>query len=91
MVERGAVETKRVRVELIDPGKNWVHVTVLDDETGRPVPCRVHFRSPEGVSFQPHGHHNQVNSNLATWHNDIGGDVRLGQSAFAYIDGNCQG
>ena len=91
VVERGAVETERVKVELIDPGKNWVHVTVVDDETGRPTPCRVHFRSPEGVPFQPHGHHNQVNSNLGTWHNDIGADLRLGQTAFAYIDGTCQG
>ena len=91
-VERsGAAETPRVRVELVDPGKNWVHVTVLDDDTGRPVPCRVHFRSPEGVPFQPHGHHNQVNSNLGTWHFDIGGDVRLGQITYAYIDGTCQG
>ena len=91
-VEReGAVETPRMRVELIDPGKNWVNVTVLDDETGKPVPCRVHFRSPEGVPFQPHGHHNQVNSNMDTWHIDVGGDVRLGQITYAYIDGTCQG
>ena len=89
--EKGAVETPRARFELIDPGKNWVHVTVLDDDTGRPVPCRVHFRSPEGVPFQPHGHHNQVNSNLGTWHVDVGGDVRLGQITYAYIDGTCQG
>ena len=91
VVEHGAAETARVKFELIDPGKNWVHVTVVDDETGRPVPCRVHFRSPDGVPYQPHGHHNQVNSNLGTWHNDIGGDLRLGQTAFAYIDGTCQG
>ena len=89
--QKGSVATPRMRVELIDPGKNWVHVTVLDDDTGKPVPCRVHFRSPEGVPFQPHGHHNQVNSNLGTWHNDVGGDVRLGQITYAYIDGTCQG
>jgi hypothetical protein len=80
-----------VRVQLADPGRNWVHVSVLDATTGRPVPCRVHFRSPLGVPFQPHGHHNQVNSNLGTWHIDIGGDVRLGDVTYAYIDGNCQG
>ena len=88
--EKGAVETPRVRVELIDPGKNWVHVTVVDD-TGKPVPCRVHFRSPEGVPFQPYGHHNQVNSNLDSWHSDVGGDLRLGHITYAYIDGTCQG
>ena len=91
VTEKGTVETPRVRFELIDQGKNWVHVTVLDDETGRPVPCRVHFRSPEGVPFQPHGYHNHVNSNLGSWHMDVGGDLRLGQITYAYINGKCQG
>ena len=89
--EMGAVETPHVRMELMDRGKNWVHVTVVDDDTGEPVPCRVHFRSPEGIPYQPHGHHNHVNSNLGSTHNDIGGDVRLGQITYAYIDGTCQG
>ena len=47
--------------------------------------------SPEGVPFQPYGHHNQVNSNLTSTNMDIGGDVRLGQITYAYIDGTCQG
>ena len=89
--QKKVVETPRMRVELLDRGRNWVHVNVLDDDTGRPVPCRVHFRSPEGIPYQPYGHHNQVNSNLDTWHIDIGGDLRLGQITYAYIDGRCQG
>ena len=89
--EKKVVETPRMRVELLDRGRNWVNVNVLDDDTGRPVPCRVHFRSPEGIPYQPYGHHNQVNSNLDTWHIDIGGDLRLGQITYAYIDGKCQG
>ncbi len=88
---KGLAETPRMRVELLDRGRNWVHVTVLDDDTGRPVPCRVHFRSPEGIPYQPHGHHSHVNSNLGTWHIDVGSDVRLGQITYAYIDGTCQG
>lgn len=87
----GSVETDKVRIELIEQGKNWVNIKVVDDETGKPVPCRVHFRSPEGVPYQPHGHHNQVNSNLDTWHSDVGGDLRLGQITYAYIDGTAQG
>jgi hypothetical protein len=79
------------RLQLTSPGRNWAHVRVLDSDTGRPVPCRVHFRSPLGVPFQPHGHHNHVNSNLGTWHIDVGGDVRLGDVTYAYIDGTCQG
>ena len=89
--EKGVAATQNMRLELLDRGRNWVNVTVLDDDTGRPVPCRVHFRSPEGVPYQPHGHHNQVNSNQGTWHIDVGGDVRLGQVTYAYIDGTCQG
>ena len=88
---QGKVQTPRLQLEVVDRGRNWVHVTVLDDETGQPVPCRIHFRSPEGIPYQPHGHHDHVNSNLGTWHVDIGGDLRLGQITYAYIDGRCQG
>lgn len=64
--EKRTVETPRVHLEFVDRGKNWVHVTVLDEQTGKPVPCRVHFRSPEGIPYQPHGYHNQVNSHMGT-------------------------
>ncbi|HMO57770.1 MAG TPA: CehA/McbA family metallohydrolase, partial [Roseiflexaceae bacterium] len=87
----GVVATPRARIELADPGRNWVHVTVVDDASGEPIACRVHFRAPDGTPYQPHGHHNHVNSNLDTWHVDVGGDLRLGQITYAYIDGHCQG
>ena len=91
-VERdGRADTGQVSLELADSGRNWVHVTVVDDATGQPVPCRVHFRSAEGIPYQPHGHHNHVAQNLNSWHYDVGGDVRLGQRSYAYIDGTCQG
>jgi len=91
-VERdGRVDAGQVSFELVEGGRNWVHVRVVDDATGRPVPCRVHFRSAAGIPYQPHGHHNHVTQNLDSWHYDVGGDVRLGQRTFAYIDGTCQG
>ena len=91
-VERdGRAEAGRVSLELVEEGRNWVHVRVVDDATGQPVPCRVHFRSAEGIPYQPHGHHNHVTQNLGSWHYDVGGDVRLGQRSYAYIDGTCQG
>ncbi len=89
--QRVVEASTRLRVELIDSGRNWVKTTVVDDVTGKPLPCRVHFRSPEGVPYAPHGHHAHVNSNNDTWHVDVGGDVRLGQISYAYIDGACQG
>ncbi|HEY2506467.1 MAG TPA: hypothetical protein VGI58_08115 [Streptosporangiaceae bacterium] len=91
-VERdGRADTGQVLLELAEEGRNWVHVSVVDDATGRPVPCRVHFRSAGGIPYQPHGHHNHVTQNLDSWHYDVGGDVRLGQRSYAYIDGTCQG
>jgi len=91
VLDQGVVETDRLRVEIVEDGRNWVETVVVDDATGQPVPCRVHFRSPHGVPYQPHGHHGHVNSNNETWHIDVGGDVRLGQISYAYIDGRCQG
>jgi hypothetical protein len=91
-VERdGRADAGQVSLELAESGRNWVHVRVVDDATGRPVPCRVHFRSAAGIPYQPHGHHNHVTQNLGSWHYDVGGDVRLGQRSYAYIDGTCQG
>ncbi len=89
--QAGKVELPQMKLELVETGRNWVHVTVLDDETGQPLPCRVHFRSPEGVPYQPDGHHSHIHSDLDSWHVDIGGDLRLGQVTYAYIDGTCQG
>lgn len=87
----GPVETEHARIEVVEDGRNWVETSVVDDATGQPVPCRVHFRSPDGIPYQPHGHHGHVNSNLDTWHIDVGGDLRLGQISYAYTNGRCQG
>jgi hypothetical protein len=91
MERDGRADAGQVSLELAERGRNWVHVSVLDEATGRPVPCRVHFRSADGIPYQPHGHHNHVTQNLGSWHYDVGGDTRLGQRSYAYIDGTCQG
>lgn len=87
----GQIESGAIRLEVIDSGKNWVNVEVVDADTGQNLPCRVAFHSPEGVPYAPHGHHAPVYSNQPTWNVDTGGDVTLGQIAYAYIDGSCQG
>lgn len=91
-LEKGnPVESEKARIAVIDHGKNWVHVRVIDDVTEKPIPCRIAFLSPEGVPYPPHGHQAPLFSNMGTWHIDNGGDVRLGQITYAYIDGTCQG
>ncbi len=81
----------RLHMRMVEQGRNWVHTRVLDDATGQVIPCRIHFRTPEGVPYQPHGHHSHLNAGHDTWHVDVGGDVRLDQITYAYVDGTCQG
>ncbi|MBA3376827.1 MAG: hypothetical protein H0U00_13630 [Actinobacteria bacterium] len=87
--DSSVVERDGVRIRVLEHGRNWVRTRVLDDATGMPVPCRIHFRSLEGIPYQPHGHHGQVRNDI--WNASIGGDVRLGQAVYAYIDGTCEG
>lgn len=83
-----AVVDGAVRMEMVSPqGKQWVHVHVTDADTGRQVGCRVHFRSPQGAYFAPHGH--QADVNIA-WFEDLGGDCKVRGTPYAYIDGKCQ-
>jgi len=76
----------QVRVELLTPRRTWVHVTV-EDEHGRQTPVRVHFRAPDGRYLPPYGHRHEVNDN---WFEDYGGDLKLGHTQYAYVDGRFQ-
>lgn len=80
-----------LQLTVVEPGRNWVNVQVVDEATGEQLPCRVAFLSEDGIPFAPHGHHAPIYSNLENWNIDIGGDVKLGQVNYAYIDGKCQG
>jgi hypothetical protein len=64
---------------------------VSDADSGELLPCRIHFRTADGIPYAPHGHHSHINSDLGTWNLDIGGDVRLGGAPYAYIAGECEG
>ena len=91
ITQHGSAQFSGARVEIVNPGKNWVHVEVVDEDSGKSIPCRIHFRTVDGIPYQPHGHHNHLLSDKTTWNIDVGGDVRLGQAVYAYIDGKCQG
>lgn len=89
VIGKGAATTrdKRVRVELMDPGKVWVRVKVIDADTGKPTACRIHFHGEHGQYLAPHGHQTDVNPR---WFEDVGADLLLGRTPYAYIDGTCQ-
>ncbi|MDF5752667.1 CehA/McbA family metallohydrolase [Spongiactinospora sp. TRM90649] len=91
LVSAGEISGEGVTWRLPDAGRAWVRTVVRDSATGEPVPCRIHFRSADGVPYPPHGHHGHINSDGNTWNLDIGGDVRLGATTYSYIDGTCEG
>ncbi len=80
-------EKSALRVEVVEPHKVWVRGKVVDGASGRPVPARLAFRSKDGHYIPPYGHRTEVNT---AWFQDYGADLQLGQSPFAYVDGNFQ-
>jgi hypothetical protein len=88
VLDRGtATDGSGAHIELLTPQRAWLHVTIVDDSTGKPTPARVHFRSPDGRYFPPYGHRHVVNDN---WFEDYGGDLKLGSTEYAYVDGRFQ-
>jgi len=86
-LHEGATRDKGVRLEVVHAHDTWVHVTVKDAETGKPIAARVHFSGPDGEYYAPYGHHTVVNDN---WFEDYGADIKLGQMSFAYVHGKFQ-
>jgi hypothetical protein len=66
---------------------NTVHVRVNDRATGQATPVRLRLSNPEGEYFAPLGRLTE----FATGRNqDVGGNLRLGHKAYAFIDGTCE-
>lgn len=80
-------DDKQARIELIYPHKTWLHVTVTDSVTGKPVATRAHFRGRCGEYLPPYGHPGDINEN---WFEDVGGDLKLGNVSYAYVPGRFQ-
>ena len=49
--------------------------------------CALAFRSKEGRYIPPYGHRTEIND---AWFQDYGGDLKLADSSFAYVDGTFQ-
>jgi hypothetical protein len=64
-----------------------VHVRVNDAATGQPTPCRIRFVDAASVCRMPFG---RLTEFATGGGEDVGGQVRLGDDAFAYIDGSCE-
>ncbi len=64
-----------------------VHVRVSDSATGQPTPVRLRLVDPSGVCRMPFGRLAEFATEPGA---DVGGQVRLGDENFAYIDGVCE-
>ncbi len=64
-----------------------VHVRVNDAATGRPTPVRIRLVDSSGVCHMPFG---RLAAFATGPGEDVGGQVRLGDDSFAYIDGTCE-
>jgi len=84
---RGEATDRDVRLEVVHPRRTWVHVTVRDAQTRKPIATRAHFSGPNGEYYPPYGHHTVVNDN---WFEDYGADIKLGQMSYAYVPGQFQ-
>ena len=92
LVDRGRLDVNDdLIVELPAADQTWVTGEVRDAETKKPIACRLRFESPNGIPYAPYGHHAHINSDAGTWNLDIGGDVRLGTSTYAFVDGRFEG
>lgn len=64
-----------------------VHVRVTDAATGQPTPVRLRLVDAAGACRMPFGRLTEFATGPGE---DVGGQVRLGDVAFAYIDGVCE-
>ncbi len=78
---------RAARLEVVHPQRTWVHVTIRDSATGKPIAARVHFSGPNGEYYAPYGHHSVINDR---WFEDYGADIKLGQMSYAYVPGSFQ-
>lgn len=64
-----------------------VHVRVSESGTGQPTPVRLRLVDAAGVCRMPFGRLAEFATKPGA---DVGGQIRLGDAAFAYIDGICE-
>src|SRR5262245_39335512 len=64
-----------------------VHVRINDEATGRPVPVWLRITDPDGRHHPPLG---RLADFATAPGRDVGGQVRLGSEAFAFVDGSCE-
>jgi hypothetical protein len=71
----------------VSAAQTTVHVRVSDAATGQPTAVRLRLTNAEGEYFPPFGRLARFATGRGQ---DVGGHLRLGARAHAYIDGTCE-
>ena len=82
--ETGSSKRGRIELQRLGGRKQWMQVEIIDGNTGKPTPARLHISGAAGEYIAPYGHHEQVNAN---WFEDYGADLKIGNRSFAYVPG----
>jgi hypothetical protein len=81
---RGRSRCGDASLTVLGRDRQWMRVTVVDADTGRPTPVRLHMSGSRGEYLPPYGHHAQIVTN---WFEDYGADVVVGGRPYAYVPG----
>lgn len=71
----------------VAPALRPVKVRIVDGETGRPAPVRLHLHGEHGEYLPPRGNHRKVNR---YWFEDNYGEFVNLHNQYAYIHGDCE-
>ena len=82
-----AARVPGARIQFLEREKVWLHGRVTDTANHRPTPVRLAFRSSDGRYLPPYGHRTEISTG---WFEDYGGDLKLQETSFAYVDGTFQ-
>jgi hypothetical protein len=80
-------DSGRRSIEVLAPASIPVEVALVDGSTGELSPARVRFVAADGRYLPPDGHRDEVNPGFFE---DVGADLVLGGSAYAYVPGAFQ-
>ena len=71
----------------VQPANRLIRVKVVEADSAKSVPVRIHFHGASGEYLPPRGNHRKVNP---YWFEDNYGEFVNGKNQYAFINGDCE-
>ncbi|MCP9487091.1 MAG: CehA/McbA family metallohydrolase [Gaiellaceae bacterium MAG52_C11] len=71
----------------VQPARRPVEIRIVEKDTKRPAPARLHLHGSSGEYLPPNGRHRKVNT---YWFEDNYGEYANLDNQYAYVDGHCR-